>query len=229
MPSSTYWSSNNNHSFIHRKNKQMKYMLTIALVGLLTACGNNSSNSNSQPAANAKASATNDSPAIATGSSGESTAVPTLTCQLNGQAWKGRDIYNGHLYYAKGITGMYGGKPYMMLSFRATTAPDNRQLTISFHGFQGKTGVYAKEAVEVLLSGAASGEAQKTEMQGHKVPGRPTDFSIELTEWKATRADEAVISGQLSGTLKGVMGSPDVTIENGQFTNVAVKVYNDKY
>jgi hypothetical protein len=211
----------------------MRHLLTIALAGLLTACGNNSSNSNannnSQPAAGGGTAVSNDSPVVAKTSSAESAATATLTCQLNGREWKGGDIYNGHLYYVKGITRMYGGKPHMLLSFRATMAPDNRQLTISFNNFQGKTGLYAKEALEVLLSGSDTGDAQKSELQGHKVPGKNTNFSVELTGWKSTRADEAIISGKLSGTLKGVLGSPDVKIENGVFSDVKVKLYNEKY
>lgn len=204
----------------------MKYLLTAVLMGLLAACGNNSGNNNSKPVASSEMPETVDTQDMARTSAPE--PVPTLTCQLNGREWKGANVYNGHLYYVQGIKGMYGGKPYMVLSFKAATAPDNRQLTISFYNFQGKAGVYAKDAVEVLLSGAASGEAQKSELQGHKVPGQNTNFTVAITAWKPNGSNEAIISGKLSGLLKGVLGSSNVEIENGQFTDVAVKIFNDK-
>jgi hypothetical protein len=209
------------------KNKQqMKYFLTAIATVLIVACGNN--NNASQPASTSATPATSP---VAEEKNSEKPAevAATLTCQLNGREWKGGNIYSGNLYYPKGISRMFNGKPYMMLSFRATMPPDNRQLTISFANFQGKTGTYAKEALEVLLSGAASGEAQKAELQGHKVPRQSTNFTVEITDWKVTGADEVIISGKLSGTLKGSLGSPDVTIENGQFNNVAIKIYPDKY
>jgi hypothetical protein len=208
--------------------RKMKRLTAIAMLAVFTACGGNSQPkekeapaTSGQPAAAAEAPTATKSP--------DAAPTASFTCLLNGKEWNGRDIFNGHLYYAKGIAQMYGGKPYMMLSFRATDAPDNRQLNISFMDFQGKPGVYSKEKLEVLLSGAASGEAQQSEMQGHKVPGQATDFTVELTEWKQSKGDEVLVSGKVQGTLKGVFGSPAVKIENGTFSNVAVKMFNEKY
>jgi hypothetical protein len=206
--------------------RDMIRLTTIALLAILTACGgsNQQKEKDALPASGQPAAA--EGP---TASKLVDAPTATFTGLLNGKEWKGGNIYNGHLYYAKGIAQMYGGKPYMMLSFRATDAPDNRQLNISFMNFEGKPGVYSKEKLEVMLSGAASGEAQQSEMQGHKVPAQATDFTVELTEWKQSKDDEVLVSGKVQGTLKGVFGSPAVKIENGTFSNVAVKMFNEKY
>jgi hypothetical protein len=208
----------------------MKYFATILLAALVLSCGNNNGGTTA-PVADNKTTATTapETASEATSRGADPAPAASFTCQLNGQAWKAGNIFNGHLFYAKGISAMFGGNPYMMLAFRAVDNPDNRQLTISFKNFQGKTGVYAKEKIEVMLSGAASGEAQKSEMQGHKVPGQNTDFTVELTDWKPVKDDEALVSGKVQGTLKGIFGTPDVKIEGGSFANVPVKVFNEKY
>jgi hypothetical protein len=203
----------------------MKYVTSILAASLLFSCGNNSTATSSGSEAaikeTAAAATTPAPPAVA--------KTAELTCKLNGKEWKGVAGAGGQLYYAKGITGMYGGLPYMSIAFSATESPDNRQLTISFKNFPGKTGMYNKEKVEVLLSGSPTGDAKKAELQGHKIPAQATDFSITISDWKMTTATEIVASGTLSGTLKGVFDAPDVKIENGVFTNLKIILYSEKY
>lgn len=154
-------------------------------------------------------------------------AKPHLHCTLNGKEWKALATTGGQLFYTKGLAAMYNGQPYLTLTFKATEAPDNRQLTISFKNFPGKVGLFAKDKIEVLLNGAASGEAQQTESQGHRSPLQTADFSVELTEWKILGANEAIVAGKIKGTLKGLMGAADTKITNGYFRNVAVKIINE--
>jgi hypothetical protein len=202
----------------------MKYVSSILTAALFFSCGNNStvtssgSGSIKQPDSPAAALA---SPAVA--------KTAELTCIINGKEWKGAANAGGQLYYAKGITGMHHGLPYMIIAFSALNAPDNRQLTVSCKNFPGKTGVYSKDKVEVLLSGSSTGDAKKAELQGHKVPAKATDFSLTINEWKQTTATEVVASGTLSGTLKGVFDAPDIKIENGVFSDLKIRLYSEKY
>jgi hypothetical protein len=203
----------------------MKYVTSIlAAASLFFSCGNNSTatSSGNETMKETASTATVQAPPAAP-------KTAELSCKLNGKDWKGVAGAGGQLYYAKGITGMYGGLPYCSLAFSAADAPDNRQLTIAFKNFPGKTGVYNKEKVEVLLSGSATGDAKKSELQGHKIPAQATDFSIAISDWKVTTANEIVASGTLSGTLKGVFDAPDVKIENGVFSNVKIILYSEKY
>jgi hypothetical protein len=200
----------------------MKYVtLCLVAASLFFSCGNNSTAPAPANDAVKETASTATPPAAA--------KAAELTCTINGKQWKGNAAAGGQLYYAKGITGMYGGLPYMSLAFSAMDAPDNRQLTISFKNFPGKTSVYNNDKVEVLLSGSSTGDAKKSELQGHKPPAQATDFSINITEWKAVTAGEVVISGTLKGTLKGIFDAPDAKIENGVFSNVKIIVYNEKY
>jgi hypothetical protein len=202
--------------------KYVTYILTAA--SLFCSCSNNSTVPSPGSEATKETASATTAPAPPTVAK-----TAELTCTLNGKAWKGSAGAGGQLYYAKGITGMYGGLPYMSLSFSAMEAPDNRQLTIAFKNFPGKTGVYNKEKVEVLLSGSSTGDAKKAELQGHKIPAQATDFSITISDWKVTTATEIVASGTLSGTLKGVFDAPDVKIENGVFSNLKIILYSEKY
>ncbi len=196
----------------------------LAAACLLFSCGNNST-----PASSGTEAVKESASAKATPASPEAAKTAVLAFTINGKEWKGNAAVGGQLYYAKGITGMYGGLPYMSLAFSAMDAPDNRQLTISFKNFPGKTGVYNKDKVEVLLSGSPTGDAKKAELQGHKLPAQATDFTITISDWKVTTATEIVASGTLSGTLKGVFDAPDVKIENGVFSNLKIILYNEKY
>jgi hypothetical protein len=115
------------------------------------------------------------------------------------------------------------------LAFRSITAPDDRQLTLKIGDFAGKTGKFDKGNIEVLFSGSEDGDTKKSLLFGCKSPATVTDFAIDITAWTAVSDDEALVSGRFSGTLKGIMVSGSLKTENGQFSNVKVKVYNDKY
>lgn len=151
------------------------------------------------------------------------------TCQVDGISWAGSGYSNSHLHYAAGIRNMFGGKPYLILAFQSTNQPDNRQLTFTLLGFTGEKGTYTGKTIEILFSGSATGNNEQSVLQGHKIPAQTTDFSVEITAYKPTSDESALISGKFNGTLKGILGAPSVTIQNGEFQNVTVKVFQQAY
>lgn len=200
----------------------MKHMGWAAMLMLAVACHNKGTSTDMVTPS--------PSEGIDTGSISRGATAPVspqLYCALNGKEWKATAVVGGQVFYAKGFAAMYGGSPYLTLTFKAAEAPDNRQLSISFKNFPGKVGVYAKDKIEVLLNGAASGEAQQVETQGHRPLLQTAGFSVVLTEWKMLGASEAIVSGKIKGTLKGLMGATDIKIENGNFRNVTVKIVHE--
>jgi hypothetical protein len=148
---------------------------------------------------------------------------------LKDKKWTGSGYSNSHLFYAKGISNLHDGKPFLILAFKATTSPDDRQLTLMIYNFAGKTDKYQKADIEVLLSGSESGDPKKSELIGCKSPYSETDFMIEITDYRLVNANEAEVSGKYSGTLKQTFGLGKEKIENGTFSKVKVKVYPDRY
>jgi hypothetical protein len=198
--------------------------ICLAAVSICLSCGSNGNGTSSGTDTTQKTAGFSADPAP------EPAVKPAaLTCLIDGKEWKGASVPGGQLYYAKGITGMYDGLPYLGIAFSSAEAPDDRQLTISFKNFPGKMGVYNKEEVEALLSGSVTGDVKKAMLQGHKMPAQATDFSVVISEWKPVTATEVVVSGTISGTLRGVFDAPDVRIENGSFSNLKVRLYSEKY
>jgi hypothetical protein len=160
-----------------------------------------------------------------------------FTAKIDGVAWSGNGFSNSHLFYKKGVKQFNDGKPSLMLTFKSTQAPDNRQLNIMMTTADAKPGVYAGEQIEILLSGSAVGDTQKPDMYGHKFPetqGR--NLKVEITSYKENAGGTATISGKISGyfarpALGGaIMGQKkEILIENGEFSNVVVKVFTEKY
>lgn len=153
-----------------------------------------------------------------------------FTATINGQPWKGKDFPYSFSYFKKGVKHMAGNKPYLQLAFKSMDAVDDRQLTIMVFTPALKPGVYTKEQIEVLLSGSPTGDPKKTEMWGYKYPQTTAgDLTIEITSYKETSADKALISGKMSGKFKKALGTGEMTIVNGQFTDLPVDVYNTLY
>jgi hypothetical protein len=168
-------------------------------------------------------------PAVTTTNTTATPQSTEVSFTYNGKTWKGAGSTNSHLFYSKGVRGMFNDRPFLLLAFRSITAPDDRQLTLKIGDFAGKTGKFDKGNIEVLFSGSEDGDTKKSLLFGCKSPATVTDFAIDITAWTAVSDDEALVSGRFSGTLKGIMVSGSLKTENGQFSNVKVKVYNDKY
>lgn len=157
---------------------------------------------------------------------------PKVVAKLNDQSWTAAVALQGALYYKGGFKAMdASGKPYLQLAFKSLQAPDDRQLTISIRGFNGKTGVVEKESIEVLLSGSATGSTQNSELVGYK-GGKEYEaysFDLEITQWETVSADKVLLSGKFKGKLKGVFGAKDVTIVDGTLEKIEVKVFSESY
>jgi hypothetical protein len=158
-----------------------------------------------------------------------SSQTAALNAIISGKKWQGKGNDDSHLFYAKGISNMNNGMPFLILAFKSTTAPDDRQLTFKVIDFKGKPGKYQKKDIEVLFSGSADGNTKESKLFGCKSPGTVTDFVLEITEWQTVSATEAIISGVFSGTLKGIMVDGAEKVTDGTFSKVKVKVFNDKY
>ncbi len=151
-----------------------------------------------------------------------------LTCNINGKEWKAKAFAHSSSFFVKGVNKMYDGEPYLGLAFVAITKPDGRQINFAIKNFAGKTGKIQDKDLEVLLSGSANGDVKGGEMQGFKMNTQNINFTVEITAYKPTSINEALISGKFSGTLKGLLLSKDIKVENGTFTNVKIEVFNDK-
>jgi hypothetical protein len=160
-----------------------------------------------------------------------------FTAKIDGMAWSGNGFANSHLFYKGGVKQFNEGKPTLMLTFKSTQAPDNRQLNIMMTTSDAKPGVYTGDQIELLLSGSAVGDNQKPEMYGHKYPqtqGR--NLKIEITSYQENAGGTATISGKISGyfvrpPLGGAIMAQkkEILVENGEFSNVVVKVFTQKY
>lgn len=206
--------------------------LTLALLAasVFSACSGKSEPAAPPPASEASAPA-NPVPAAlpAAAPSAPAPAPAELSAQLNGKSWKASGFFHSHLFYSKGIARMNEGKPFLMLAFKSANAPDNRQVNFQVIEFKEQVGLVDAQSLEISLSGAEDGQSTSSAMQGNGTKDSRTPFSFEVTEWKRLSPDEAVISGKFSGTLKGFFGSPDASFQDGSFSNVKVKVFNDKY
>jgi hypothetical protein len=172
---------------------------------------------------------TETTPATPTTVATTSTQTVDLTANFSGKKWQGKGNDGSHLFYAKGISSMNNGKPFLMLAFKSTVAPDDRQLTFKILDFSGKTGKYQKSSIEVLFSGSADGNTKESKLFGCKSPATVTDFVLDITDWQTISVTEALISGVFSGTLKGILTDGAEKVTEGKFSKIKVKVYNDKY
>lgn len=155
--------------------------------------------------------------------------VSGTNCLFNDTKWTGAVFFNSCLFYAKGLSDMNCNKPYLMLGFKATDSPDNRQLLFTVCGFEAKIGKIDAENIEVALSGAESGDNKLAEIAGYKSGTPGTSFSLEITKYEKIAEDEALISGRYSGVVGGALSSKPIKITSGVFTDVSLRVFNTKY
>lgn len=158
----------------------------------------------------------------------------SFTCLLNDDVWKGSGFYGSHLYYTKGMRQMYDNKPFLTISFKANNLPDNRQLTISIVNFNPNRKTYLSKDIDVGLSGSATGDSNRVEMQNNFKNKSLSNITVNITEWTQINSDGGLISGTIEGTLPGLKMKfgeccQDVIIKQGVFNNVKVQVYNEKY
>ncbi len=166
--------------------------------------------------------------ASATPNTATTSINPELTCTISGKEWKAKPFAHSSSFFVKGVNKMYDGEPYLGLAFVASTKPDGRQINFAIKNFAGKIGKIQDKDLEVLLSGSADGNIKRGEMQGFKMNTQNINFTVEITEYKNTSSKEAIISGKFGGTLKGLLLSKDIKVENGIFTNVKIQVFNEK-
>jgi hypothetical protein len=152
-----------------------------------------------------------------------------FSCLLNGKAWQGSNFLHSHVFYTKGIDGAYNGQPYLMLAFKAKNTPDSRQFTFVLYDYKGQTGIFQNQQIEVLLSGAENGMGKDDILQDHKTPATATNFKIEISSFEKLNASQGVISGKVSGELKGIMGAPSINVQQGVFQKIKVEIFNDAY
>ena len=155
-----------------------------------------------------------------------------FTAVIDGAAWSGNGFSNAHLFYKGGVKQINKGKPSLVLTFKSTQSPDNRQLNIFVTTPDAKPGVYAGENIEMLLSGSPIGDEKSPELYGHKYPtSLGSNLKLEITAYKENSDGTATISGKISGGLKGILGAPkkELPLVSGLFENVIVKVYTEKY
>lgn len=105
----------------------------------------------------------------------------------------------------------------------AADSADGRQLTVALYNFPGGTGQWQGVA-EVVLSSADA-------MQGYQFdePSQLTDFVFEITSWDAQADGSVIFSARYSGTLAGILGSPDVVVTNGVIADLLVQVFTESF
>lgn len=155
-----------------------------------------------------------------------------FTAVIDGAKWSGNGFSNAHLFYKGGVKQLKNGKPTLVLTFKSTQSPDNRQLNIFIFTADAKPGIYSGEQIEMLLSGSPIGDEKIPEMYGHKYPAtQGSNLKVEITAYKENADGTATISGKISGGLKGLLGSPkkELPLVSGLFENVIVQVFTEKY
>ncbi|MFM9943713.1 MAG: hypothetical protein ACKVQB_00625 [Bacteroidia bacterium] len=162
-------------------------------------------------------------------SSISSTNKQIFTANIEGKKFTASIATMGALYYAKGHKMMDpSGKPYFLLAFVCNQLPDNRQLTIHCKNFAAGTGIL--KDMDALFSGSSTGDNSKSELQGcqnnPEFPEQKTNFTVNITKWENIDENSAVISGTISGKLKGLLGARGIQFTDGIFTNVKVQIFN---
>lgn len=152
-----------------------------------------------------------------------------FTSTLDNKPWNAISTGTG-TFYKKGLGKMYGSKPFLLLSFRATAPPDQRHLDIVLIQDEIKPGKYTLTNMEILLSGSPVGDKNKEELFGYKYPQTSSGTVVlEITSYKETGNGSAIISGKISGPLKKVFGIGSRKLENGVFTDVKIYVEKERH
>lgn len=166
----------------------------------------------------------------ASNSAAPTTSTAKFTSVINGKQWKGKDFPYSFSLFKKGVKNFSDNKPYLLLAFKSMDAVDDRTLTIIVFTTDASPGVYTKDKIEILLSGSPKGDTKNPEMWGYKFPATVSgNMKVEITSFKETGNGRALISGNISGDLKKVLGTGKMPLEDGKFTNLEIDVYNEMY
>lgn len=149
---------------------------------------------------------------------------------LDGKPFRGKVTYKGALLLRNGFK-PYIEKPCLQLQFACIDTPDDRVLTIQIFYPKETPAKYTAKDMEVNFSGAADGNKDNTTLYGFVNGKAAPDFTLEITQWKATAANKALISGKIYGGLPEVklLGRSTKVhrFENGVFENVEVEIVKE--
>lgn len=152
-----------------------------------------------------------------------------FTSVLDGKTWNAISVTT-NTFYKKGLAKMYDEKPFLLLSFKAAVAPDERHLDIVLITNNPKPGKYTLADMQILLSGSPVGDKKKDELFGYKYPQTSAgNVVLEITSYKESGNGTAVISGKISGPLRKVFGIGSKKMENGVFTDVKIYVEKERH
>ncbi len=56
------------------------------------------------------------------------------------------------------------------------------------------------------------------------LPAQKTDFTLEITKWEEKISNTVIVSAKFGGTLKGIFGSSDVNVENGEIVDLPLEI-----
>jgi hypothetical protein len=154
---------------------------------------------------------------------------------IDGKEWKGSNYFKSSSYFPNGENLLKTKEPYLIISFRSASTPDDRQLTIQMKGIRPKKGILNKNDFEFVVSGDANGIPEKACFQSNWKDGKAntahTDFFLEFTKWD-DKGDHIVASAKYSGKLYGLnlfssligKSCSDYMIENGEFQDLHIEV-----
>jgi len=155
-----------------------------------------------------------------------------LTANIDGKPWNAAVVYQGALFYEKGISMMdKSGNPFLQLAFKVAQSPDNRRLTLQIRNFQPNNEKIAPSQLEVLLSGSEIGDVKNPSIFGFNNTSVYTNYSFEMRvlSWKRISADKALLSATFTAKLKGVLEKKEITITNGKIEGLEVMIFTDKF
>lgn len=156
------------------------------------------------------------------------------SCLIDGKVWNGANYYKSSSYFPNGNSLLKTKNPYLIISFKAANAPDDRQLTIQFENIKPKIGKLDKNSFEFVISGDEQGVKENACFQSNWKNGQAntthTDFYFECTKWE-DKGDHLILSAKYSGTLyglnlfKGLSGTSckDLQIKDGEIKNLKIE------
>ncbi len=174
-----------------------------------------------------------DEPAIVT----KSTYPDEITTSLlDGREWKGISYYKSSSYFPNGNSLVNTKNPYLIISFKSTQKPDDRQLTMIHKEAKVGVGILDTKNFEFVLSGSSDGIPENACMVSNWKNGaantEKTDFYFEITKFD-DKGDHIILSARYSGKIFGLnlfstlIEAPckDVVIKNGEIKDLKVSKY----
>jgi hypothetical protein len=187
----------------------------------------------SKPESIANAIAENDTAVLTADVSKSPNLNADFICKLNNQEWRGNGFFSSNLYYSKGMKEMFDNKPFLTLSFQSILLPDDRQLMINIIEFSKETKIYHTPSLEITLTGSPTGDPSSGEILGNRKRQPWSESKLIIESYTQTSADEIIITGSLTCKLNSIpskyMNNLTIDLTEGKFTNVKVRVYNEKF